>query len=303
MNVYFSRPALTGFLVFALLPLSTICAQETALKWNLASNEKFSLEMQQQVEIVSQVDRRTRTSSNDMQMWIDWEVMGVEANGNYTIKQTIQRIKLVTKTPNDSGEQVINVDTDAQESGGGLAGQLTQMITPLVGNTITFQMTNRGMIESVDIPEASMESLRQAPESMRLRELFSKEGLSEMFGQAALQTPDKPVSQGEQWESRREITSEMGTFERVQAFTFQGQSANSELQVIKLKTEMQEKAPSETGAKLEEFKGTGTFEYNPEEGIFTDSQVDNQMVTSKPYSDMMIETSVTSRIRLRIKRQ
>ena len=303
MNVYLIRPIFTGLLVFAVWPLSTICSQETALKWNLASNEKLSLEMQQQVEIVSQVDRRTRTSSNDMQMWIDWEIMSAEGDGSYTIKQTIQRIKLVTKTPNESGEQVINVDTDAQESASGLASQLTQMIAPLVGNTITFQMTERGAIESVDIPEASMESLRQAPESMRLRELFSKQGLSEMFGQAALQSPDKPVTEGEKWESHREVTSELGTFDRIQEFTLEGSSSNSDVKVITLKTEMQEKSPSETGAKLDQFKGTGKFEYNSQEGIFTDSQVDNEMVTTKPYSDMIIKTNVISRVKLRIKRQ
>ena len=303
MNLCFSKAVLTCLLMFALLPVSTTCAQETMLRWKLSSNEKFSLEMQQQVEIISQVDRRSRTSSNDMQIWIDWEVTGVEPKGTYTIQQTIQRIKLTTKTPNEGGEQVINVDTDSQEKGSGLAGQLTQMISPLIGNTISFQMSERGMIESVDIPESSMESLRQAPESMQLRELFSKQGLSEMFGQAALQAPEKPLAKGEQWESQREISSELGTFDRVQKFTFEGPTAGSPTQVISLKTEMQEKASSESGAKLEQFKGSGTFEYNAEEGIFTESQVDNEMVTSKLYSDMLIKTNVTSRIKLRLKRQ
>jgi len=259
--------------------------------------------MQQQAHIASQVDQRSRTSSNDMQMWIDWEVVDVGPNGTSTIKQTIKRITLVTKTPNESGEQVTNVDTDAQDNASGLAARLAQMIAPLIGGTITIQMTERGAIESVVIPESTMESLRQAPESMRLRQLFTKKGLSEMFGQAALETPDKPVAKGDTWESSREITSEMGTFDQVQEFTFQGQSPDSNMQIITLKTKLREKSPSQTGARLDKFEGTGTFEYDTAEGVFSESQIDNQMVTTKPYSDMVIETNVTSRIKLSVKRQ
>ena len=303
MKHYFSKPALIGLLVFSMFSLSQLCAQETSLTWKLATNDRFSLVMQQQAQIASQVDQRSRTSSNDMQMWIDWEVVDVGPNGTSTIKQTIKRITLVTKTPNESGEQVTNVDTGAQDKASGLAARLSQMIAPLIGGTITIQMTERGAIESVVIPESTMESLRQAPESMRLRQLFTKKGLGEMFGQAALETPDKPVAQGDTWKSSREITSEMGTFDQVQEFTFQGQPADSNMQIITLKTELREKSPSQTGARLDKFEGTGTFEYDPAEGVFSESQIDNQMVTTKPYSDMVIETNVTSSIKLSVKRQ
>ena len=196
MKHYFLKPALIGLLVFSMFSLSQLCAQETSLTWKLATNDRFSLVMQQQAQIASQVDQRSRTSSNDMQMWIDWEVVDVGPNGTSTIKQTIKRITLVTKTPNESGEQVTNVDTGAQDKASGLAARLSQMIAPLIGGTITIQMTERGAIESVVIPESTMESLRQAPESMRLRQLFTKKGLSEMFGQAAWKRPTSRSPKG-----------------------------------------------------------------------------------------------------------
>ena len=298
-----SRPLTSLLLLITTLLALQAKAQDIDLTWNLSANDKFSITMQQQAKIVSQVDQRNRTSSNDMQMWVDWEVVEVSPNGVYKIEQTIRRITLVTKTPNDSGEQVTNVDTETIDNTRGLAARLGQMIAPLIGATITIQMTERGSIESVVIPETTMESLRQAPESMRLRQLFTEESLSQMFGQAALQTPDQPIASGATWQANREISSEMGSFDQVQLFTLQEQQSESNIQTITLKTELQEKSPSQTGARLDKFEGSGTFKYNSAEGIFSESRIDSLMVTTKNYSDLVIETNVTSMIKLSVQRQ
>ena len=298
-----SRPLTSLLLLITTLLALQAKAQDIDLTWKLSANDKFSITMQQQAKIVSQVDQRNRTSSNDMQMWVDWEVVEVSPTGVYKIEQTIRRITLVTKTPNDSGEQVTNVDTETIDNTRGLAARLGQMIAPLIGATITIQMTERGSIESVVIPETTMESLRQAPESMRLRELFTEESLSQMFGQAALHTPDQPITSGATWKANREISSDMGSFDQVQLFTLQKQQSESNIQTITLKTELQEKSPSQTGARLDKFEGSGTFKYNSTEGIFSESRIDSLMVTTKNYSDLVIETNVTSMIKLSVQRQ
>ena len=298
-----SRPLTSLLLLITTLLALQAKAQDIDLTWKLSANDKFSITMQQQAKIVSQVDQRNRTSSNDMQMWVDWEVVEVSPTGVYKIEQTIRRITLVTKTPNDSGEQVTNVDTETIDNTRGLAAQLGQMIAPLIGATITIQMTERGSIESVVIPETTMESLRQAPESMRLRQLFTEESLSQMFGQAALQTPDQPIASGATWKANREISSDMGSFDQVQLFTLQKQQTESNIQTITLKTELQEKSPSQTGVRLDKFEGSGTFKYNSTEGIFSESRIDSLMVTTKNYSDLVIETNVTSMIKLSVQRQ
>ena len=298
-----SRPLTSLLLLITTLLALQAKAQDIDLTWKLSANDKFSITMQQQAKIVSQVDQRNRTSSNDMQMWVDWEVVEVSPTGVYKIEQTIRRITLVTKTPNDSGEQVTNVDTETIDNTRGLAARLGQMIAPLIGATITIQMTERGSIESVVIPETTMESLRQAPESMRLRQLFTEESLSQMFGQAALQTPDQPITSGATWKANREISSDMGSFDQVQLFTLQKQQTESNIQTITLKTELQEKSPSQTGVRLDKFEGSGTFKYNSTEGIFSESRIDSLMVTTKNYSDLVIETNVTSMIKLSVQRQ
>ena len=298
-----SRPLTSLLLLITTLLALQAKAQDIDLTWKLSANDKFSITMQQQAKIVSQVDQRNRTSSNDMQMWVDWEVVEVSPTGVYKIEQTIRRITLVTKTPNDSGEQVTNVDTETIDNTRGLAARLGQMIAPLIGATITIQMTERGSIESVVIPETTMESLRQAPESMRLRKLFTEESLSQMFGQAALHTPDQPITSGATWKANREISSDMGSFDQVQLFTLQKQQSESNIQTITLKTELQEKSPSQTGARLDKFEGSGTFKYNSTEGIFSESRIDSLMVTTKNYSDLVIETNVTSMIKLSVQRQ
>lgn len=303
MTISDYKPAIIAIVSICSLMLTEARAQETALQWQFKAGDQFSVAMHQQTQIVSQVDRRSRTSANDMHMWIDWQVIDVTPDQAATIKQTIQRIKLETKTPNEGGEQVTKVDTDDEATAQGLAAKLVQLIKPLIGVTITIQMNSRGAIESVEIPKETMEALRQAPASMQLRQLFTEKGLKEMFGQAAIEMPTTPVTAGETWETTNQISSELGTFDQVQRFTLTGSENDSDSQVITLKTELRETKPSPSGAQLESFTGSGQFTYDPTKGVFTASRIDNQMVTTKPYRNMLIKTNVISMIELTVERK
>ena len=297
------KPAIIAIVSICLLTLSESHAQETTLQWKFEVGDQLSVSMHQQTQIVSQVDRRSRTSSNDMYIWIDWQVIAVDQDQTASIKQTIKRIKLETKTPNEGGEQVTRVDTSDGKAAQGLAAKLVQLIKPLIGGTITIQINGRGVIESVEIPEATMETLRQAPASMQLRQLFTEQGLKEMFGQAALEMPADPMAAGETWETTAQISSELGTFDQVQMFTLEEGGEESALRIITLKTELRETKSSPSGARLESFTGTGRFTYDSSKGLFTESRIDNQMVTTKPYRNMVIKTDVTSMIELTVARQ
>ena len=79
-------------------------------------------------------------------------------------------------------------------------------------------MNPRGEILDVEIPEQSMQAIREAPASMQIRQVLTKEGLSDLFGQSAIVFPEKSLSAGDTWIDQTEIKNEVGTIKKIDQF-------------------------------------------------------------------------------------
>ena len=163
-------------------------------------------------------------------------------------------------------------------------------------------MSNRGEIKNVDIPKASLEAIRQAPSSMQIRQVITADGLRELIGQSAIVFPESSVAKGESWDSQTKVTNALGDFNKTNKFTFDGpQSIDAgEYQQFTVTTTVDEKMKE--GAALKNFGGNGKIWFSADAPMILRSQTTNQMTSERRYRERIIESTVTTEIKMKVSR-
>ena len=189
-----------GTVLLTLITTSLVAQTPEPFRWKFAQGDAFKVDLSQTSVVTSTVDQRSRKTTNTMQMFMNWNVTEVDnENGTATLAQSIDRITLNMVTPTKGGEKVTKLDTDDTDKNRGLADKLAKQIGPLVGTTISVVLSDRGDIQSVTVPDETMEVLRQAPASMQLRRVFTEQGMKQIIGQSAMTLPADTVDVGQQW--------------------------------------------------------------------------------------------------------
>ncbi len=273
------------------------------LRWKLGQGDQYDVQLIQDTNISSQIDNRGRQTANKMTLDMQWLVQSVNDDRTAVIQQTISRIQLTLTTPEDAGSQTISIDTDDAGKQKDLAKHLLQQVSPLIGTEYLVTMSDRGEVIRVDVPESSMEALRGAPASMQLRQVLTKEGLTEMFGQSAIIFPEQAISVGDDWKSESEVSNSLGTFTRIHTYSYDGsqQKDQKTMQHVSIKTELKQKATSQQGSELVEFTGSGQLWMDNEAGYVRESSLANELKTiNKTYPSSIINTTITSRVSMKV---
>ena len=289
-------------LLLIFLSTSVAVSQSTdAVRWNLKQGEKLKVELQQDTGFKTNIGNRSQEVGNQMTMFVDWEVESA-ADDSFVIAQTITRIKLTVNIPDENGIQQTRLDTASDDQTGKLAEQLIEQINPLIGLKFQVTMSNRGEIKNVDIPKASLEAIRQAPSSMQIRQVITADGLRELIGQSAIVFPESSVAKGESWDSQTKVTNALGDFNKTNKFTFDGpQSIDAgEYQQFTVTTTVDEKMKE--GAALKNFGGNGKIWFSADAPMILRSQTTNQMTSERRYRERIIESTVTTEIKMKVSR-
>ncbi len=293
-----------GLTIYAMLIVDVSSAQSAdTLRWKLNQGDQLAVQLVQDTNISSQIDNRGRQTANKMTLDMQWLVESVNDDRKAVIQQTISRIQLTLTTPEDAGSQTVSIDTNDTDKQKDLAKHLLQQVSPLIGTKYTVTMSDRGEVVSVDVPEASMEALRGAPASMQLRQVLTKEGLTEMFGQSAIVFPEQAISVGDDWKSESEVSNSLGTFTRIHTYSYDSsqQKDQKTMQHISIKTELKQKAANQQGSELVAFSGGGQLWMDNEAGYVTESSLANELKTiNKTYPSSIIYTTITSRVSMKV---
>lgn len=288
--------------------LSTANAQQAQpLRWKFTQGDTFDVTFVQTSNISSQVDQRVKVVNSILTISMAWNVNAVDENGNGMIEQKITGIKLLmTSVPTGVGK-AIDIDTSRSEKPNkGPSADLLKQVEPLIGAAYTVVMSPRGEVIDVKIPESTLESLRKAPGSMRLRSLMSKTGLKDLFGQSLVVLPEEAPVEGQPWSFRADIDTGVGNFTRHNEYTWTGNRTEDgrTLAEIKLKTTLQPRdSANTTDVKFIRFDGNGVLVMNVTDGYFESSNTTNEMQTEKPYREKVIATTVKTTVEMQIKKK
>ena len=189
-------------LSIALLSHSTIGAAET-LQWKFAVGDSYRLELEQTVQQTTSVLLKPVDTTTTTELVVLWKVKSIKPDGNAVIEQVFDHLKLSVKTQNADD---LTFDSKSEEQDSLAARELAKAIAPMLGAPIQVTMAPHGEIIDVQVSEESLEKIRLAAGSMRLRSTLSVEGLQEMLTLVTLPLPKGEVEVDESWSQERAST-------------------------------------------------------------------------------------------------
>lgn len=284
---------------------SKLQAQDTGreLRWNLKAEEKLEAILTQDTNITTKLNNRTQEIGNKMTLEMDWEVKSADSE-KLVIQQSIRRIQLTINAPGKGGVKITTVDTNSKDEPSQFAGELLQQVRPLIGTNYLVTVSPRGEITEVEIPKPSMEVIREAPASMQIRNIMTKEGLIELFGQSAIAFPEKAISAGDTWNTDSELKTNLGDFTKTVEFTYSGSKNldGTEYDEVNVATTAKLNNAA-TKTELDDFSGSGKLLFSADADKVVDSQWQNSLTTSRTYRDKIIQSTVQTTATLIVNRK
>ncbi len=300
-------------IVIASFAAGSAGAQTTPLRWKFAKSDQFEIAIEQTTKLETEADLVKQNIDTSSAVSFRWLVQELDAKGIAQIDMVVQSVQLKISMPVSNGVRTLEVDTaatpeakpDVQET------EMLQNLQAVVGKTIRIQVTDRGEIISVVLDAAMKDAIRQAPQSMQIRELVTEDGLRELFASGAPVLPENEIKTGESWTVTRDFANPTGQFRREQTLTWSGSETHDNTAQEKIDVRAQltllnpppsPAQPSDIATKLaiKSQNTTGTIWFDSEKGMITAGAVKSTLVTESPYRDKAIVTRITSQVELKV---
>ena len=163
-------------------------------------------------------------------------------------------------------------------------------------------MTSRGEIVDVTIPDASKQKIRQAPASMLLREVLTRDGLLEILGQSAFAFPESADSK--QWSQTTEVSSAIGEMARETTIEYKGKTQRNSTAahtfVVTATAKTLEPSAKKDAPKMDDFSGSGNAWFSPDAPLVYESEFGNRMNVTRQYRDQIIVSSVSTKTKMQV---
>jgi len=278
----------------------------------LAAGDQFQVRLNQTSSADTKVGSRQTLIENATTLEMGWNVLKV-VKGTAVIEQSILGISLDVNNP-AVPIQAVSFDTSASDEEAKEYSKpskaLLKQIKPLIGLKFNVMMAESGEIKEVTLPPASAEIINQLPDTVRLRQLFSPQGLTEILGASAILFPEKAIESGGSWSDDKPVTTPLGAFTRKRIYTLVGKKTvdGKELTEIQMEptlvpkqaAEKEESVQSSLDAKLISFSGSGTLLVDAENGYLKSSSFENELKSERPYREKTIQTAVKNQILMTI---
>ena len=303
------RSISTGLIVLAIIAFqftTTVNGQSEVLKWKLKKGDQFEVQLDQAFSSFTKIDSRETKVDNSTTIGISWDVTAVNADGEATVSQAIESIKLAVSNP-AVPSQALKFDTAADEN---VADEYSKSskamlkeIKPLIGLKFDVVMAATGEIKSVLLPKATADVVDQLPGTVRLRSLFSETGLKDVLGASAIVLPTDPLEKGGSWTEEKDVETAFGKFVRSRTYSLVGPRNVDGVELMEIqidpamtaKNALEQKGDSLRG-KMVSYSGSGTLLLDAAGGYFRSSAFKNELKTEKPYREKTIKTTVTTEV-------
>ena len=249
--------------------VSNVSAQsKDVLRWKFEKGQKFT--------VVSDSDAKTEIDTpmgaqeipNKLTTTMTWEVVEAK-DGNFKIKQTVDRIKVKTSIPFAGDIEWDSDDEDSEPEG--MARQMVAQFKKMVGKSSELQFNSRGQVKKKDKEES------KGGMSMNM----AADIASQMF----IEFPEGAVQKGKSWEQKiSNDIGDQGSMTMKNKYTFQGKEKSSsmkEVYKIGLKGEIEmEMDQGPVSMETDEGKIDGTLFFDAKAGHLVKAEISQKIVMS-----------------------
>ncbi|MDP7019454.1 MAG: DUF6263 family protein [Pirellulaceae bacterium] len=272
----------------SLLHVPTTAAQ-TLLRWRFEQGQRLRVAMVQSIDTETFVDRKPLAMGFQMNLEMDWEVVGVDQDGAAQMTQSIRRMSFISRTPKEPP-----VEYDTEKKPINAAGRaIEKALRPLVDAKFHLKLSARGEVVDVQLSAEVEKAMENFAKESRYRAIFSREGMSKTLRHAAAQLPENPVSAGDSWTTAQAFASPIGDASIDNQFTYRGVSEGR--QVIDVKRTMKVKeSESKSKTRLASFESSGSISFDSRQGRLAHSKINQTIKTERPFRDTKIEVVTKS---------
>ncbi|AMV36430.1 DUF6263 family protein [Planctomyces sp. SH-PL62] len=253
---------------------------DAPLRWKFQKGETIRYALVQKTESKMKAGEIERGSTVQQTSDLRWIVDEVTPEGVATMTQIIDRVRVKLESAGQPPFEFDSEDKDKPQEGP-IAAQIVPMFKALAGFECSLTMDPRGRIESVKIPQKTLDALRESL-SGAMGNLFSEESMKNMITQSGLILPEAAVEKGKGWTDESTLpVQQLGTIKTDKTYTVEGPAAEDPSKVvITLDAKMTVDAADnpQISFEIKEQKNVGRFLFDAEKGRIASSHVEVKMV-------------------------
>jgi|GEM_PF-6527083 len=233
MPIPYTLPRRACWILFAcFVPLaltgSRVALAADALAWKFEQNKTFNYRLSQQVKMTMVLDSggNVRVLSNQT-LDLFWRVEKVTSAGESRLLLKINHIQWNIDGP---GGQGLQYDSAAKHRPQGFAAMLADLLKSLTTETYHVDLSPRGEIVHLEVPNTLLETINDAPGSELMGGLASQEGLQELLQSCWLVLPQNgPLQPGDSWSVATETPNPVlgGKLQRTSTYHYVGPQART----------------------------------------------------------------------------
>jgi len=303
MNASSATPRARTFVVILGLTLAaaTPALAGKPLRWKLAKGDKFAVELSQQTRQIMKTGDRTVDIPVTMIMNITWTVDDVDDQGVAHETQIVDRIRMKMSVP--GAEQNVDIDTKSTEEPEGLAKNLADMVTPMVGVEFKQKMNDRGKVFDVEVPQKAFQGLAGNP---LIKQFFSSKAFSDMLAKVSPVLPAEAVDRGHTWEQNSSSKTLIGTVDVASKYTYLGEEKREDrtLDKIGMTMTMAIKPDGALGATIEitDQDCSGNLYFDSAGGYLSESASKQKMTQKITAGDQIINQTIEAATKMAVRR-
>jgi hypothetical protein len=174
---------------------------------------KFQPGETRQLQILQEMSQTMRPASDDpaeaittfLTLDITEKCESVDKQGLAALTQTVERIRI--KTQSAQGV-LMEFDSATGKQPEGMAKTLTPMLDTMLKKPLTAQLTARGEVRDMKLPQGMLEGMNQRDGGGQLGNLFSPDWMKQLTEIAVL--PEGPVKPGDTWTRKTVVNNPVG---------------------------------------------------------------------------------------------
>ena len=311
--------SLVGFVMALVSPM--VGRSQERLAWDLQAGDEYRITTRQEMTtsyslLTSEAEPapQAHASSAAVTLYLHWHVRSRDGQVAH-IAQRLERLAMNLTSP--AGDKIEYDSARKDLSGEGPTAALAQQVQPFLGRTVELDVLPTGAVtliagtpaagaekpaveESGRQPNANREA---PPHPTPVQQIFSPEGIKNMFVQCGCVLPDRPVVINDHWSGQAATRSQIGTMVMDMDFVYlakktQGDNALSSIGcTTKVSILPRKGTPAALGMTVENQQNEGTILFDRGNSRFVNADLRSTIFLTTQFATQKYRQTITMRTR------
>lgn len=290
--------------ILCLLSSASYVTADEPSSYKFEEGQKLSvvidLEEKQTLTLENKKDSPSKlTRKNKLEML--WTIGEVQDNGTASVEIKISWLQLKLSKPS---RLLYEFDSKTEETPQTLgAFQVNPIMEAISDATLELQITSRGIIQNVTVPEKLSKLLGSIPQGILLKKFFSKEGFASMLQQNLIVFPEEKPKKDKEWIytfKQKNLANPDFETTVTRTFKYEGPQEDSDKQLEKFSvTKKVELSLAKTGPKvtITSQNSKGSILFDNKSGQMVSSDVDSKVEMEVRVGQQLSSTVVEQKIK------